>query len=648
MSIDDLRTLIESACSEGTIGEQDKALLKKKALGINLSEADFENIVNQSLAKSKNSLEISSGFVTSNESVVNQNESISSGFVTSAEETTKTETTQRQPDLPREHNQNPLKISTKQVTTNVPASIFTDVSTLDNQGAMSLVQRGKLHGKWIIIKRVKPEFQNNLKYKELFYKEFENAYLLDHQNIVRLLDKSEDAEGAYYTMEFVDGRPLSQLIVSGGMKDKKLVKRIFAQMLDALSYVHKRQIYHRDLKPDNIMVTFKGDNVKILDFGLAAADSFDDDLVKVGTPKYAAPEQRTRGNNIDQRADIYALGLIFLEMLTGDLSDRTGSKLDNANHKYIVEKSLKENVNERFNDCEEILEWLNKPDAPIQQPKQETKTPPPPPPTNQKINPVTPIVGEKKSNAMLPIIIGVVLVVLIVVGFLFKDKIFGSKTQKGDEPKENVVTDNNSNSNSNKYKELKDKADALYKSQDYENAKTAYESALKEKANDADATAQLKKCNDITALLKEANDLFNSKNVARSLMRYNSIIEINADDKIAKDNVLKCLNITDNAKNLKSTKESSTNKYGFIDKDNYVVVDYEFMEVTAFWNGVAAIKNTDNKWAVISKDFAKDKKPLTEFKFNSAQVRDGSIYVTESGAGYFYSIQNGRVVAKRG
>ena len=104
---------------------------------------------------------------------------------------------------------------------------------MSSQGAMSTVYQGKQYGKWIIIKRIKPQFKDNEDYKSLFFKEFENAYHLDHPNIVRILDKGEDEEGAFYTMEYVDGQSLTDLIKTGRtVKDERLTKKLFSQIIN--------------------------------------------------------------------------------------------------------------------------------------------------------------------------------------------------------------------------------------------------------------------------------------------------------------------------------------------------------------------------------------------------------------------------------
>lgn len=479
-----LKIFIESACSNGTLSDGDRELIFKKGKEQGLNPDQIQKMIDEALASSSNNDDdLASGFITED----NNDENIESGFITENDDNTNDENLES--GFITDNNNN----SDNKNTSNFPKTAFTNVSELDSQGAMSLVLKGKLHGKWIIIKRIKPKFKDNAKYKELFFKEFENAYHLDHPNIVRLLDKGEDADGAYYTMEFIDGRPLSEVITKEGVKNKKHVRKILNQLLDGLSYVHKKQIFHRDLKPDNIYITFRGDNVKILDFGLAAADSFDDDLVKVGTPRYAAPEQMTKGNTVDQRADIYTLGLILLEMLTGDVKDKSANSVTNPNYKHVIQKCLKQNPNERFDDCQEITEALNTPIL------KETKDEP------IKIDEPKPP-KEKKKFPIIPIFIGLLIVALVIVGFLFKDKIFGSFKASNNTDSEAIVA-----------------ANSLYEEGKFEDAKNAYQNLMNEN-EEFNYKGRIDSIDQILNLQKEADELFD-KNLPKAKAKYSEIKE---------------------------------------------------------------------------------------------------------------------------
>jgi len=343
MDLNLLKIMIESACSDGVISDEELEILKGKAAEMGVAEGDLDFLIHCELNKVKSLSGIkstkvkkeiiqpeASGFITS-EPVDTSNQS---GFV----------------------NQNISQFNQEK---------FTDVSVLSNQGAMSIVQKAKYLGKWVIIKRIKPEHKDDLTYQELFFKEFENAYHLDHEHIARLLGKGVDEQGAYYYMEYIDGRELTELIGTGGLKNIILVKKISEQILEALSYLHKKQIYHRDLKPANILITYKGDNVKLTDFGLAQADIFEDNLLKVGTPKYASPEQLVKGNSADHRADIYSFGLILLEMLTGQVADNQKAESIDTKLYRIIDRCVQELPQNRYMSCDDIIKELLKEETPV-------------------------------------------------------------------------------------------------------------------------------------------------------------------------------------------------------------------------------------------------------------------------------------------
>lgn len=546
-----LKLLIESACKSGSISDFDREIIYKKAAQQGISREEIDNYIEQQLSKNK-SQDLESGFIPIDE----------------VEKEIKNEENTKKQD-------NKIKL-----TKTVSSSKFTNIEKLEYQGAMSTVYRAKQYGKWIIIKRIKPEYKNNAKYRELFYKEFENAYHLEHINIVRLLDKGEDEEGPYYTMEFIDGRPLSKMITSSGINNERLAVKISKQILDALAYVHKKQVFHRDLKPDNIFVTYKGDNVKILDFGLAAADSFDDNLKKAGTPRYAAPEQMTEASSVDQRADIYSFGKIFLEMLTGEVKPESIKKISNSVYQKIITKATASNPAERYHDCGDIIDdFKEAQNAPIKKikksPAKKIKEPKPP-----KIE------GSSNKNRKWILISVIVIAVLIGAYFIGKNVL-----------KNNPIIHN-------KKEEFLKRADSLYNIGKYKEAQLIYGKIdpKTQQIND-----KIKRTDEIIKAIEQIQTQLAGKNVVRALSLIKDTQKKFPEVKILQTKADSCQNIIDKAdfKNLQVVPESGTNKLGLADENGNVVVDYQFDYIAPIkqWHskGLIPVK-IGNKYGFVDKN----------------------------------------------
>ncbi len=175
----------------------------------------------------------------------------------------------------------------------------------------------------VAIKALNGNLADNPAIRERFRQEAKNLLALDHPGIVKFLNFVENDDGLFIIMEYIDGITLEDFInQKNGLIVEKRAYPIFDQVLDAMAYAHQHKIVHRDIKPANIILTGDGNDsrtVKVLDFGIAQIISDSADQEKgwiVGTPAYMSPEQ-VEGNTIDERSDIYSLGVLLHQMLTG-------------------------------------------------------------------------------------------------------------------------------------------------------------------------------------------------------------------------------------------------------------------------------------------------------------------------------------------
>jgi beta-lactam-binding protein with PASTA domain/predicted Ser/Thr protein kinase len=172
-------------------------------------------------------------------------------------------------------------------------------------------------GRRIAIKILNDRHAHDEQFIERFRREAKNAAGLSHPNIVSIYDRGE-AEGTYYiAMEFLDGRSLKELIVSRGPAPVNLAIEYTRQILDALRFAHRNGIVHRDIKPHNVIVDAEG-RIKVTDFGIARAGTTQMTEVGsiIGTAQYLSPEQ-ARGSPVDQTSDLYSVGIVLYELLTG-------------------------------------------------------------------------------------------------------------------------------------------------------------------------------------------------------------------------------------------------------------------------------------------------------------------------------------------
>ncbi len=202
-----------------------------------------------------------------------------------------------------------------------------EVFELLGQGGMGAVYkaRQKQLDRLVALKILPPEVGRGLTFAERFTREARSLAKLNHPHIVSVYDFGQTKDGLFYfIMEFVDGTDLRRVMQAGQLSPAKALA-IVPQICDALQFAHEEGIVHRDIKPENILLDKKG-RVKIADFGLAKLVDRPATVYtltragqKMGTPHYMAPEQIEHPDRVDHRADIYSLGVVFYEMLTGEL-----------------------------------------------------------------------------------------------------------------------------------------------------------------------------------------------------------------------------------------------------------------------------------------------------------------------------------------
>lgn len=178
-------------------------------------------------------------------------------------------------------------------------------------------------GRVVALKVLPEKFSSDPEFVLRFEKEATALASLSHPNIVQIIDRGQSGGFVYFTMELVPGINLRELMTSGKLSLRDAL-RIGSQVARAIDYAHEQRVVHRDLKPENILVDARG-HVKIADFGLAGMQGNERDIaltataVAMGTVNYMAPEQRRDAKNVSNRADLYSLGVILYEMLTGEL-----------------------------------------------------------------------------------------------------------------------------------------------------------------------------------------------------------------------------------------------------------------------------------------------------------------------------------------
>lgn len=208
-----------------------------------------------------------------------------------------------------------------------------------------------------------------------FLREIRAVGNLRHPNIIAIYDTDEEDGAPFYVMEFVEGRELSAYLKDDARFTVEQVLHIGRQLLGAFAYTHQKGIIHRDIKPANIFITGEGD-VKVADFGIAKVENSELTQVgtSLGTPSYMSPEQ-CRGQPVDNRSDLFSIGIVLYQLLTGEKPFQGNSTHALMHHilqstpekptalnpalpasvDRLIERALAKNPGDRFQSADEFL-----------------------------------------------------------------------------------------------------------------------------------------------------------------------------------------------------------------------------------------------------------------------------------------------------
>jgi len=232
----------------------------------------------------------------------------------------------------------------------------------------------------VAIKVLNKEFVHNDNIRKRFLAEAKSMFKMSHPNIIKVNDLIEENDTVAFVMEYIEGETLKEYLDRKGKLKDDEIKTIFSQMLEAVGYVHEQNLVHRDIKPSNFMIDKKG-KIKLMDFGIAKTlDASSSEYtqtgtgMQMGTPMYMSPEQITETKSVTAQSDIYSLGVVLWQMVTGqkpyDTKTLSNFQLQNkivnealisSNTKWdtIIQKCTQKDIRSRFFKCAEISQTIN-------------------------------------------------------------------------------------------------------------------------------------------------------------------------------------------------------------------------------------------------------------------------------------------------
>lgn len=249
-----------------------------------------------------------------------------------------------------------------------------EVHMLVGRGGMGAVYKGLQLSldRAVAIKLLPPAIERqDLAFAERFKNEARLMGRMNHPAIVSVYDFGRTSDGQlYFVMEYVDGTDVQRMIAREGKLPPEHALAITAHLCDALGYAHKQGIVHRDIKPSNVLIDIEG-RVKVADFGLAKLSDKTQNSgltqtgMTMGTPDYVAPEALMLGSDVDGRADIYAVGVMLYQMLTGDIPrgmfKMPSQKFQSIDPRFdaIIRRALEHDREERYQSSHELRQALD-------------------------------------------------------------------------------------------------------------------------------------------------------------------------------------------------------------------------------------------------------------------------------------------------
>ena len=321
------------------------------------------------------------------------------------------------------------------------------------RGGMATVYKAqqKRPNRSVALKIIPKEFTHDQEFITRFHREADSAANLNHRNIITIHDEGDIGGYPYMAMEYLEGGTVREKIKASGVFTEAEIKKILLPIIDALGYAHKKGIVHRDIKSSNIMF---GENNRpvLMDFGIAKS-SEGTKLTKtgtiIGTPEYMSPEQADTDKEVDERSDIYSLGVVLYEMATGRvpfIGDNPITVLHNVVHKAppdpktlnkkissgfrsIISKVLSKDPADRFQDCGEFAKAMRSgktQSLPVVKPKESVSKK-----SKAPVKKVSPPVTKAASPNWVKTTINVISVLIIIVlGVILLRRSGGDMTSK--------------------------------------------------------------------------------------------------------------------------------------------------------------------------------------------------------------------------